>query len=136
MLVFLSMCLAFAWDLPTGNPVSYNLYLDGNTEEVYYPNAIPGQQLCFHDDQPHTIAVAGVDMYGDEGPLSDWSDSVQMMFEAPIWVVNPRDAARADFNGKMGWDDSPSSVDGADFGAFVQVFGTTGVHCPKDAPCQ
>jgi hypothetical protein len=128
MLGFLSLCLAWAWDLPTGNPVAFNVYADHLTEPLL-EEVQPGVEVCFHDNSPHVIAVAGVDAAGVEGPLSDWSTPVQLMFEGGIEFVLASDADRSDY-------DRSGVVDGGDYGTFVFSFGKTAMRCVDGRRCE
>ena len=125
MLTALFYCLTFGWDPAPGPVHHYSVFVDN--EMVIASVVEPRSDLCFNDISPHYVSVQAFDAEGAPGPMSDNSDEVRMVVEAPFYIseVDPKVAADLDQNGVVGM---------ADFGIFTQVYGS----CNDDgvsAPC-
>jgi hypothetical protein len=95
---------------------NYNLSIDGAVQQEGVTEA--QASVCLHDLEPHTITVQAFDADGNQGPMSDASDAIQMVIAPPLRLggpVNP--VVRGDFDGDK-------AVGLSDYGMFVgQLFG-------------
>ena len=114
MIVALLYCLTMGWAPAPGPVETYTVFLDGNLHQAGVTET--EISICLTDTDAHTITVQAFDSDGNEGPMSDESETIQMQITPPFYAFALTPVVRADLdeNGFVGY---------GDFGLFTRVFG-------------
>lgn len=108
MTALLLYCLTLAWtpsSAPVGAVVTYTLLLDGVVNQT---GIVENQaSVCLRDMLSHRVAVQAFDAVGNASPMSDESESFQMVVQPPTSAVHLDPVLRADLddNGVVGLSD-------------------------------